>query len=139
MSGQRMAWGWRMRSGCYVTSCWRRRLPVRAHIQLPVESMTVVLKVTATRLVDGKAGFKVPIVDLELPKPHPNEFSVRAARRSRLWRRSWVGLRRLQCSCSRVRGDACSLGQGSRESEAGQDAVVEAGHGADPAARKGED
>jgi hypothetical protein len=108
-------------------------------IQLPVESMTVVLKVTATRLVDGKAGFKVPIVDLELPKPHPNEFSVRAARRSRLWRRSWVGLRRLQCSCSRVRGDACSLGQGSRESEAGQDAVVEAGHGADPAARKGED
>ena len=35
-------------------------------IQLPVESMTVVLKVTATRLVDGKAGFKVPIVELEL-------------------------------------------------------------------------
>ena len=35
-------------------------------IQLPVESMTVELKVTATRSVDGKAGFKVPIVDLEL-------------------------------------------------------------------------
>ena len=35
-------------------------------IQLPVESMTVVLKVTATRSVDGKAGFKVPIVELEL-------------------------------------------------------------------------
>src|SRR5690348_11994149 len=35
-------------------------------IQLPVESMTVVLTVTATRSVDGKAGFKVPIVDLEL-------------------------------------------------------------------------
>ena len=33
-------------------------------IQLPVESMTVVLKVTATRLVDGRAGFKVPIVEL---------------------------------------------------------------------------
>ena len=28
--------------------------------------MTVVLKVTATRLVDGKAGFKVPVVELEL-------------------------------------------------------------------------
>jgi hypothetical protein len=61
-----MAWGSRMRSGCYVTSCWRRRLPVRAHIQLPVESMTVVLKVTATKSKDGKAGFKVPIVELEL-------------------------------------------------------------------------
>src|SRR5271165_432367 len=35
-------------------------------IQLPVESMTVELKVTATRSVDGKAGFKVPVVDLEL-------------------------------------------------------------------------
>ena len=35
-------------------------------IQLPVELMTVVLKVTATRSVDGKVGFKVPIVDLEL-------------------------------------------------------------------------
>jgi hypothetical protein len=35
-------------------------------IQLPVESMTVQLKVTATRSVDGKAGFKVPIVELEL-------------------------------------------------------------------------
>ena len=33
-------------------------------IQLPVESMTVVLKVTATRSVDGRAGFKVPIVEL---------------------------------------------------------------------------
>jgi Trypsin-co-occurring domain 2 len=35
-------------------------------IQLPVESMTVVLKVTATRSLDGKAGFKVPVVELEL-------------------------------------------------------------------------
>ena len=35
-------------------------------IQLPVESMTVVLKVTATRSVDGKTGFKVPVVELEL-------------------------------------------------------------------------
>ena len=37
-----------------------------SEIQLPVESMTVVLKVTATRSVDGKAGFKVPVVELEL-------------------------------------------------------------------------
>ena len=35
-------------------------------IQLPVESMTVQLKVTATKSMDGKAGFKVPVVDLEL-------------------------------------------------------------------------
>ena len=35
-------------------------------IQLPVESMTVELTVTATRLVDGKAGFTVPVVGLEL-------------------------------------------------------------------------
>jgi Trypsin-co-occurring domain 2 len=67
MSGQRMAWGWRMRSGCCVMSCCRRGLPVRgSDVQLPVESMTVVLKVTATRSVDGKAGFQVPIVELEL-------------------------------------------------------------------------
>jgi hypothetical protein len=35
-------------------------------IQLPVESMTVELTVTATKTVDGKAGFKVPIVAVEL-------------------------------------------------------------------------
>jgi hypothetical protein len=35
-------------------------------IQLPVESMTVELTVTATRSAEGKAGFKVPIVELEL-------------------------------------------------------------------------
>jgi Trypsin-co-occurring domain 2 len=35
-------------------------------IQLPIESMTVQLKVTATKSKDGKAGFKVPIVELEL-------------------------------------------------------------------------
>ena len=35
-------------------------------IQLPVQSMTVVLTVEATRSLDGKAGFKVPIVELEL-------------------------------------------------------------------------
>ena len=37
-----------------------------SEIQLPVESMTVQLKVTATRSADGRAGFKVPIVNLEL-------------------------------------------------------------------------
>ena len=35
-------------------------------IQLPVESMTVQLTVTATRSASGKAGFKVPVVELEL-------------------------------------------------------------------------
>lgn len=38
----------------------------RSEIQLPVESMTVQLTVTASRSVDGKAGFKVPFVELEL-------------------------------------------------------------------------
>jgi hypothetical protein len=35
-------------------------------IQLPVESMTVELTVTATREANAKAGFKVPIVEVEL-------------------------------------------------------------------------
>jgi hypothetical protein len=35
-------------------------------IQLPVESMTVELNITATRTREGKAGFKVPIVEVEL-------------------------------------------------------------------------
>ena len=35
-------------------------------IQLPVESMTVELQVAATRTRDGKAGFAVPIVNVEL-------------------------------------------------------------------------
>jgi hypothetical protein len=35
-------------------------------IQLPVESMTVELVISATRSVDGKAGFKVPFVNFEL-------------------------------------------------------------------------
>jgi Trypsin-co-occurring domain 2 len=39
---------------------------VGSDIQLPVESMTVQLTVTATKSKDGKAGFKVPIVELEL-------------------------------------------------------------------------
>jgi hypothetical protein len=35
-------------------------------IQLPVESMTVELKVAATRRTSGRGGFKVPFVELEL-------------------------------------------------------------------------
>src|SRR4051812_9113473 len=35
-------------------------------IQLPVESMTVELRVAATRSKDGRAGFKVPVVEIEL-------------------------------------------------------------------------
>jgi len=35
-------------------------------IQLPVESMTVVLTVEATKSREGKAGFKVPVLELEL-------------------------------------------------------------------------
>jgi len=35
-------------------------------IQLPVESMTVELTVTAARSLDGKAGLTVPVVGLEL-------------------------------------------------------------------------
>ena len=37
-----------------------------ADIQLPVESMTVELTVTATRSADGKVGFTVPVVGLQL-------------------------------------------------------------------------
>jgi hypothetical protein len=37
-----------------------------SEIQLPVDSMTVELTITATKSVDGKAGFKVPIVEVEL-------------------------------------------------------------------------
>lgn len=35
-------------------------------IQLPVDSMTVELTVTATRSVEGKAGFTVPFIGVEL-------------------------------------------------------------------------
>jgi len=37
-----------------------------SEIQLPVESMTVDLTVTVTRSVDGRAGFTVPLVNLQL-------------------------------------------------------------------------
>lgn len=37
-----------------------------ADIQLPMDSMTVQLRVAATRSRDGKAGFSVPIVNVAL-------------------------------------------------------------------------
>jgi hypothetical protein len=37
-----------------------------SEIQLPVASMTVQLTVTATRTVDGKAGFRIPFIELEV-------------------------------------------------------------------------
>jgi hypothetical protein len=43
-----------------------RAADATSEIQLPVESMTVELTVTATRTREGKAGFKVPIVEIEL-------------------------------------------------------------------------
>src|SRR5215212_360098 len=43
-----------------------RAVGASSEIQLPVESMTVELTVTATREINGKAGFKVPIVEVEL-------------------------------------------------------------------------
>ncbi len=43
-----------------------RAMGAGSEIQLPVESLTVELTVTATRSAEGKAGFKVPIVELEL-------------------------------------------------------------------------
>ena len=43
-----------------------RQAAADSEIQLPVQSMTVELKVSATRRADGKAGFKVPLVNVEL-------------------------------------------------------------------------
>ena len=37
-----------------------------ADIQLPVQSMTVELTVTATKSLDGKVGFAVPVVNLKI-------------------------------------------------------------------------
>lgn len=37
-----------------------------ADIQLPIQSMTLVLQVVATRSLDGKAGFRVPVVNAEI-------------------------------------------------------------------------
>ncbi len=49
-------------------------------IQLPVESMTVELTITATRSAEGKAGFTVPVVNLQLggsgSREHGSEQTV---------------------------------------------------------------
>ncbi len=37
-----------------------------ADVRFPVQSVTIVLQVVATTDVDGKAGFKVPVVNVEL-------------------------------------------------------------------------
>jgi hypothetical protein len=43
-----------------------RAAGAKSEIQLPVDSMTVQLTVRASKSVDGKAGFKVPFVEVEL-------------------------------------------------------------------------
>lgn len=43
-----------------------RAAGAESDIQLPVESMTVELTVTATRSLDGRAGFTVPVMGLQL-------------------------------------------------------------------------
>lgn len=40
--------------------------PAHQDIQFPIQSITIELKVAATRSADGKAGFKVPFVNAEL-------------------------------------------------------------------------
>jgi hypothetical protein len=40
--------------------------PMAGGIRLPVKSVTVELKVVATKSADAKAGFKVPLIDVEL-------------------------------------------------------------------------
>jgi hypothetical protein len=49
----------------------------RSDIQLPVNSMTVELTVTATRSRDGKAGFTIPVVGLELGGGAGREHAAR--------------------------------------------------------------
>jgi hypothetical protein len=43
-----------------------QRDPSRQGIQFPIQSITIELRVAATRSADGKAGFKVPFVNAEL-------------------------------------------------------------------------
>ena len=43
-----------------------RATGARSDIQLPIDSMTVELSVTATRSVDGKAAFTVPLVGVNI-------------------------------------------------------------------------
>lgn len=43
-----------------------QNMPAAGGVRLPVKSVTVELSVVATRSADAKAGFKVPLIDLEL-------------------------------------------------------------------------
>jgi len=43
-----------------------RAAGAKSEIQLPVQSMTVQLQVAAIRKADGRAGFSVPVVNLEV-------------------------------------------------------------------------
>ncbi|WP_406448829.1 hypothetical protein OH768_00455 [Streptomyces sp. NBC_01622] len=43
-----------------------QRDPSHQDIQFPIQSITIELKVAATRSADGKAGFKIPFVNAEL-------------------------------------------------------------------------
>lgn len=43
-----------------------QRDPVNEEVRFPVQGITIVLQVVATRSADGKAGFKVPVIDAEL-------------------------------------------------------------------------
>jgi Trypsin-co-occurring domain 2 len=43
-----------------------QRDPVNEDVRFPVQGITIVLQVVATRSADGRAGFKVPIIDAEL-------------------------------------------------------------------------
>jgi hypothetical protein len=43
-----------------------QRRAAGAALQFPIQTLTVELKVCLTRLADGKAGFKVPFVGLEV-------------------------------------------------------------------------
>jgi hypothetical protein len=43
-----------------------QRDPNREDVQFPIQSITLELRVAATRTADGKAGFKIPFVNAEL-------------------------------------------------------------------------
>jgi hypothetical protein len=82
-----------------------------ADIQLPVESMTVELTVTATRSLDGKAAFTVPVVGLQLGRladpvravavlPDGRVVTGGADRRVLLWDPARASTQVIQLNCS---------------------------------------
>ena len=58
--------GWRTQSRCCALSCCGYVTPAGSAVQFPVDSMTVELKVVATRSADGRAAFSVPFVNVGL-------------------------------------------------------------------------